>query len=541
MGVTRRKRKWWSLPLTLAIIVVVGVAGFFVYRYVQAKNQTGLPSNLTTVRVTQGTLQATIGASGNVYTNQSATLNWQTPGTVGQVNIKQGDHVTKGQILAAIDPTTLTNPTAMNAQQNLAAAQQAYNNLMQSTTTLAQAQLTLAQAQQAVTDAQTARDLLNYSRAGNGNADAAQAEYYLAVDAYNKALTKFQNVQNRAPSDPAYASAQAALVAAQQTMQQKQAILNWYLSGPTANDIAQADATLALAQAKLADAQRAYDQVKNGPSASDIATAQANIDSAKAAVNMQYIIAPFDGTVTELDSQVGDLVSTSTTALRIDDTSKLFVDLTVSEVDISNVKVGQKVDFTFDAIPNKNYTGTVATIDQIGTVSSGAVNYTVTVQLTNADTAILPGMTASASVVLNQADNVMMVSSRGIRTQNGQYYMIVLVNGALEQVSVKLGLSNDTETQIISNQVQAGMTVVTNPLSQLTNSSGSLLTGLRIGGLTGGGNFGGGNFGGGNFGGGNRTGGTGTGGTGTGGNRTGGSGGTSGGTSGGGSSSGGGN
>ncbi len=187
MAVTRRKRKWWSLPLTLAIIVVVGVAGFFGYRYVQAKNQTSLPSNLTTVRVTQGTLQATIGASGNVYTNQSATLNWQTSGTVGQINVKMGDHVTKGEVLAALDPTTLTSPTAMNAQQSLAAAQQAYNNLMQSNTALAQAQLNLAQAQQAVTDAQTARDLLNYSRGANGNADAAQAEYYLAANAYNNA------------------------------------------------------------------------------------------------------------------------------------------------------------------------------------------------------------------------------------------------------------------------------------------------------------------------------------------------------------------
>ncbi len=532
MGVTKRKqRKWWSLPLTLAIIVVVGVAGFFGYRYVQAKNQTGLPSNLTTVRVTQGTLQATIGASGNVYTNQSATLNWQTPGVVSQVNVKPGDHVTKGEVLGALDPTSLTNATAMNAEQNLAAAQQAYNNLMQSNTAKAQAQLALAQAQQAVTDAQNARDLLNYSRGANGNADAAQAEYYLAVDAYNKALAKFQAVQNFSPSDTRYASAQAALVAAQQTMQQKQAILNWYLSGPTANDVAQADANLAIAQAKLADAQRAYDQVKNGPSASDVATAQANIDSAKAAVNMQYIISPFDGTVTELDSKVGDLVSNTTTGMRIDDLSKLFVDLTVSEVDISNVKVGQKVDFTFDAIANKTYNGTVYSIDQIGQASSGAVNYTVTVQLTNPNSAIMAGMTASASVVLNQADNVLMVPSRGIRTQNGQYYMIVLVNGALQQVSVKLGLSNDTESQVISNQVQAGMVVVTNPLSQLTSSSGGLLTGVRIPGVTGGGNFGGGNFGGGNFGGGNRTGGTGTGGTGTGGNRTGGSGGTSGGGS----------
>ena len=540
MAVTRnKKRKWWSTPLTILIIVVVAGGALFTYSYVNAQSNTG--TALTTVRVTQGSLQATVGASGNVYSNQTANLNWATAGKIAALNVKQGDTVKAGQVLATLDPTSLTDNNVILAQQNLLAAQQNLQTLMDSTTTRANAQLALAQAQQAVTDAQNARDLLNYSRGANGNADAAWAQLYIAQNNYNLALTKFNNLANLSPTDPARASAQAALVAAQQVMQSRQATVDWYTSGPSANDIAQADATLAVAQAKLADAQRAFDLVKDGPSASDLASAQAQVDAAQAVLNETQITAPFAGVVANLNNKVGDLVSNGTNFATISDNSAMFVDLSISEVDISKVAVNQKATITFDAIDNKTYNGFVQSIDQAGVVSSGAVNYTVTVQLTDADAQILPAMTASASIVLNSVDNVLTLPSRAIRTANGQYYVLVLNNGALQNVSVKLGLSSDTDVQVISNQLQAGMVVVTNPLSQLTNytgnsGGGTSILGIRIPGLGGGaaaGNFtGGGNFGGGNFGGGgNVTRGGGAGGAGgTGRNTTGGStGGTTGG------------
>jgi multidrug efflux pump subunit AcrA (membrane-fusion protein) len=109
MAVTRKKRKWWRTPLILVIIVVLGVAAFFGYRYVSAQNSGSLPANLTTVKVTLGTLAATVGASGNVYSNQTASLTWQTAGKIGTLNVKQGDTVKAGQVLATLDPTSLTN------------------------------------------------------------------------------------------------------------------------------------------------------------------------------------------------------------------------------------------------------------------------------------------------------------------------------------------------------------------------------------------------------------------------------------------------
>jgi macrolide-specific efflux system membrane fusion protein len=106
--------------------------------------------------------------------------------------------------------------------------------------------------------------------------------------------------------------------------------------------------------------------------------------------------------------------------------------------------------------------------------------------------------------VLDSVENVLTVASRGVRVANNQTYVLVLRNGSISQVNVKLGLSSDTSVQVISNQLVDGDLVVTNALSQLTNSSGGFIGGgVRIPGVTGGGApGGGGGFGGGNFGGG---------------------------------------
>ena len=423
--------------------------------------------------------------------------------------MKQGDTVKAGDVLATLDPTTLTNNSVILATQDLINAKQALQDLKNSTLSKATAQQNLAAAQKAAADAQNARDVLNYSRGSNGNADAAWAQYYIAVDNYNKALDRFNNLANLDPTDPNRASAQAALVAAQQVVQSRQATVNWYTSGPSANDIAQADATLSVAQAKLADAHRTWDQVKNGPSATDLSSAQAKVDAAQAVLNQTQIVAPFSGTITQLTNKLGDLVNNGTTFARMDDMSAMFVDLSISEVDIAKVKVNQKATITFDAIASKTYNGFVHDIDMAGTVSSGTVNYNVTVQLTDADNQILTGMTASASVVLDSVENVLTVPSRGVRVANNQPYVLVLVNGAIQQVNVKLGLSSDTSVQVISNQLQDGDVIVTNALSQITNGSGGFLGGnaVRIGGGLGGATGGfvpgsGGGFGGGDFGGG---------------------------------------
>ena len=80
----------------------------------------------------------------------------------------------------------------------------------------------------------------------------------------------------------------------------------------------------------------------------------------------------------------------------------LYIDLQVSEIDINKIKIGQSMQLQFDGVPKKQYTATITTISPIGVVSGGVANFTVTAQLNAADASIRPGMTAEATIEVQQ-------------------------------------------------------------------------------------------------------------------------------------------
>ena len=147
-------------------------------------------------------------------------------------------------------------------------------------------------------------------------------------------------------------------------------------------------------EAQLDDAQREWERLKDGPDPADIAAAQARVAAAQATLDQASLVAPFAGTITSVESKPGDQVNPGTPAFRLDDLSHLWVDVEVSEVDINQVEVGQPASLTFDAILAKEYNGEVVEVSPVGTEIAGVVNFKVTVELTDADEDVRPGMTA---------------------------------------------------------------------------------------------------------------------------------------------------
>ena len=148
-----------------------------------------------------------------------------------------------------------------------------------------------------------------------------------------------------------------------------------------------------LAEENLGKALERYDTLLQGPDPDDVAAAEARVKAAEATLNLTTIEAPFDGTITDVAAKSGDQVSAGTAAFRLDDLSRLLVDVEVSEVDINQVEVGQEVDLTFDGIFGKEYRGEVVEVALVGTDAQGAVNFIVTVELVDADEDVLSGMT----------------------------------------------------------------------------------------------------------------------------------------------------
>ncbi len=469
--------------IIIPIIIIAVVAGAVYFFYFRNKQQTQAAANTKyqTAVIKHGSLTAMVGATGTVHSNQSTTLVWQATGKIGAIYAKLYDIVNADQVVASLDKESLTQ-SIIGAEADLVTAQRNLDNLRNSDVAKSQAQLKLANAEKALSDAIDTRNSKDYKRADESIVDAARANYYIAVQAVKDAQDAFDQFVDRAETDILRAQALSKLSAAKQTRDRDLANLNYLLGNPDQTEIDQAQANVAVAQANLADAQREWDRLKNGPDPQDIIAAEARVEAIKVTLNSVNLKAPFKGTVTDSNSLVGDQVNPGTVSFRIDDLSRLLVDVQVPEVDINKVVVGQPAQFSFDAINGKDYNGKVIEVGQVGTPVQGVVNFTVTIEMSDADSAVRPGMTAAVNVIVSQLDNVLLVPNRGVRLENGKHVIYISKNNVPTPITVELGSTSDTYSEIKSGDVKEGDSIILNPPAQVG----------RPGGGTGGGPFSGG-------------------------------------------------
>ncbi len=448
----------------VAIIAVVFLVAVLIAGISVVRARSNAASTYQTTTVERGTLTATIGATGNVRASQTAIINWQTSGTVETVNVSEGDQIVAGDVLASLAPTTLAQNVTL-AQADLVTAQRNLDSVLHSSTQRAQAQLNLVNAQKSYDSANTTLNGMLASNHGGTSADIenARAQLTLAQKSYDQAKTMYDIVKDLPDDDVRKAQAYTSFYNAQQSLTRAQDNLNFFLLVPSGSDIDMARAKLALAQAQLEDAQREWNRLKDGPDPSDVAAAQARVDAAQATINFSRLVAPFAGTVTVAAPMVGDQISPNTSGFRVDDLSHLLVDVQVSEVDINSVAVGQPVVVTFDAVLGREYHGQVVEVSQVGTSVQNVVNFKVTVELTDPDADVKPGMTASVTVTIQSLDNVLLVPNRAVHLVNGQRVVYVLRNGQLFEIPVTLGASDNTNSEVVSGDLSAGDVLVLNP------------------------------------------------------------------------------
>ncbi|NVN97501.1 HlyD family efflux transporter periplasmic adaptor subunit [Candidatus Nomurabacteria bacterium] len=236
----------------------------------------------------------------------------------------------------------------------------------------------------------------------------------------------------------------------------------------------------------------------------DIRGAELNVETKQNALNDCYIRAPFDGIVATLTAKIGQTASGSVGTLIA---KQKIVKIALNEVDIAKIKLGQKATLTFDAIDGLTITGSVDGIDSVGTVSSGVVTYNVTISLDVDDARVKPGMSVSASIMTNTAQDVLTVPSSAIKTQNGISYVEVFsttlapaaagVQGSVSltppnKVEVTVGLVDDTNSEILSG-LKIGDIIVT---KTITATAAKATTAPSILGAVGGNRTGGGGGGG---------------------------------------------
>jgi HlyD family secretion protein len=412
-------RKYRNLLIFLLIVVIAASAFVFVRR-----SNADTASQFQTAPAERGTLTATIGATGTVRAKQTAILIWQAAGTVDTVNVKVGDNIPEDFVMAFLERTSLPQSVIM-AEADLADAQKTLDDLLTSDTARAEAVIALRDAQEAYVKAD---NYLHYLQNSRRIPQTSVRTFLIRTPRGFEYRTKTKTFKGPAPED-------------------------W---------IIEAENDLVLKKAELDEAQRTYDRLTAG-NTTEIEAAQARVEAAQATLNLARVIAPFAGTVTEAHSLAGDQVSAGATAFRVDNLSSLLVDVKVSEVDINSVSIGQPVTLTFDAILGKEYHGEIVEVTQAGTVEQGVVNFTVTVELTDADSAVKPGMTAAVNIVVDEMQDVLLVPNRAVRLVDGERVVYILVDGQAVKKELRLGSSSDTMSVVASGDIKEGDVIILNP------------------------------------------------------------------------------
>jgi len=222
-----------------------------------------------------------------------------------------------------------------------------------------------------------------------------------------------------------------------------------------------ASSTAAIQKAALESAKATLALKKADPRAVDIAGLRAQVLDAKVALDQAaanlakaQIMAPVDGTITDVVSDIGERITANTAQVKMIGTEKYDIEAQVPEADITKVKVGQSAIITLDAYGDDvEFTGTVTAENPDQTVIQDAIYYNVRIQLDTRDMEIKPGMTANVTITTNQVTDAVIIPLRAIRTdaETSAKTIRVLVNGQPVERTVVLGVKGDEgRVQVLS-------------------------------------------------------------------------------------------
>ena len=212
--------------------------------------------------------------------------------------------------------------------------------------------------------------------------------------------------------------------------------------------------------------------------AETLRSAELNMDNLQEAMNNYTVTSPISGTIIEKNAKAGDALTAGADLCTIYDLSYLVMVINVDELQVSNVSVGQSVQVTADAVPDKTYTGTVTRVSMKGASNGGTTTYPVTVRIDETE-GLRPGMNANAEIVIAEAKNALAVPNAAI--VRGGYVLVtkdspsaanadpdMIAPEGYVYVPVKIGVSDDDYTQIISG-VTGNDTVAYDPSSVSTD------------------------------------------------------------------------
>jgi HlyD family secretion protein len=478
-------KKYAKKPWVIAVAIIVVLVLIIFIKGRSGKTQDEI------VKAERTTVREEVSVTGKVTPFQKSDLGFEKGGTVSSINAKVGDRVKKGTVIAALDDRQ-TYASLLGAQASLSAAQADLADNLSNTD-------------------------IEYTNAKKNAINAAREAYVKVQNVLiNQADTFFMNGTSINPTLTISAeSVSAGKVVESKRYQAGAALEKWRirLDSPTASE----DAPLLLSDvhgylipikdfmdslsftvltlvrnnANLSQTTLdTYTSTMNSANAnfntalSSITTAentlnsnapkstkslQARVDQARANVvsyQAQYakslIVAPFDGVVTVIDPQLGDIVGGNQTEVTIISDQGFKVEANIAEADIAKIKVGQRATITLDAYGSETvFDATVSNIDPAETIIDGVPTYKTTFAFTASDDRIKSGMTANIDVEGQAHENVLAIPQRAITTKSGGKFVTIKSGDVTKEVQVTTGLRGfDGKVEVMSGLTEGDSVVI---------------------------------------------------------------------------------
>jgi HlyD family secretion protein len=523
--------------ISIIVLVLLVVGCYFIFR-----NKASGETQYVTQVVSKGSITTNVTGTGQVEASDTIDLKPKASGDITYVGVKIGQNVKKGILIASVDSRD-AKMALLNAQISLA-------KLTKSPDTL-----TLLQKQNAVADAYDSgwntvstyiddmtvmvnnldsiyngsgylgyQNTMGLSTTARGKVTQGENSYYDAKGSIDKVTGQYKTLSRSSSKEDisnlinqAYLSSKVMSNTVKNTQTAFNAVVddldyssNSNTSGTRTSISTWLDSSntyvnsLLSASNNIKESTQSLADTNTGADPLDIQSAQLSVESKQNAYNDTFVYAPFDGVIATLTAKVGEASGTSVGTLI---TQQKLATISLNEVDIAKIKLGQKVNLTFDAIDGLSITGEVAEIDSIGTVSQGVVSYNVKISFDVNDDRVKPGMSVSATIITDSAQDVIVVPSSAIKTSNGISYVQTFaaplatpVAGAQgspsavppTQTEVGIGLVGVTSTEIMSG-LNEGDIIVTKTVTATTTTAKSTTPSLlnAVGGSRGGGAAGG--------------------------------------------------
>jgi HlyD family secretion protein len=393
-------------------VVAVSAIGFFGYQQFLAPTSSTTPTPVPAVKVAA----EVVSAQGFVVPQRRSELAFRAGGRVTAILIAEGDQVTQGQALIRLQDDQLKAAVAQ-AQAALDLAQANLNQVKQGARAedIMAAEAAVRSAEAQVKAASAERDRLTGGAtaasiaAAQARLSSALVEQKLAQDAYDKVTECVTIKGNEVCPGLGTPEEQARLrvAAANEGVNAARSALTEATKG-SGQQVQAAQANVAAANAQRDIAQAQLDRLKAGATEAQIAAAQASVAQAEAGVQAAQaalaeatLIAPFDGTIAQIDTEAGQVVGPGVPIVSMADLSKWEIDTDdLSEVDVINVQPDQAVTITFDALPGVKLNGTVLSITPKAQTKRGDVTYTVKIAIEDPDPRLKWGMTGQVEIAV---------------------------------------------------------------------------------------------------------------------------------------------